>query len=262
MPVVAAVLTLFTGATVVVDLARPELAEPVRAAVARVAGPVQAALAGWDDRELTRLTHERNALAAEVTRLEEQLRRAEQLTVLDRSTTWGDHELLPARVVAFAPGTSPVAGRTVTIDVGSVDGVPEDATVVSVDGLVGRVLRVAPRTADVVLLGDAGVVVGVRFGQDGALGSVEAVPRPGLAPRGHGELTLTALGDSEIRVGDEVSTLGSPDDLPYVARVPLGTVTGVDPDRGQLGRTAVVTPHVDTDTLDLVAVVFTEGAMP
>ena len=37
--------------------------------------------------------------------------------------------------------------------------------------------------------------------------------------------------------------------------IPLGTVTSVDPDRGQLGRTAVVRPFVDHDTLDMVALV-------
>lgn len=257
MPILAAALTLLTGGALVVDLARPGLADPVRAAVATVAAPAQSALAGWDDRELTNLSAERNALAAEVTRLEEQLRRADQLAALERSgpSSLDDHELLPARVVAFSPAASPVAGRTVTVDVGSQDGVAGNATVISTDGLVGRVLRVAPRSADVLLLGDPGVVVGVRFGADGALGSVEAVPQPGLPRRGHGELTLTALGDSEIRVGDRVTTLGSPDDVPYAARIPLGTVTAVDPEHGQVGRTAVVTPHVDTDTLDLVAVV-------
>lgn len=258
MPVLAVVLTALTGGVLVLDLARPGLADPVREGVATVAGPVQSALAGWDDRELTRVTAERNALAAEVTRLEERLRRADQLAALDRSTTWGDHELLPARVVAFSSSTSPVAGRTVTIDVGARDGVTEHATVVSADGLVGRVLRVAPRSADVLLLGDPDVVVGVRFGSQGALGHVQAVPQPGLPRRGHGELTLTALGDGRVEVGDEVTTLGSPDDIPYAARIPLGTVTRVDPERGQLGRTAVVTPHVDADTLDLVAVVFVE----
>lgn len=258
MPILAAVLTFLTAGALVVDLARPGVADPAREAVATVVGPVQSTLAGWDDRELTRATAERNALAAEVTRLEEQLRRADQVSALERSTTWGDHDLLPARVVAFSSATSPVAGRTVTIDVGSGDGVTENATVISADGLVGRVLRVAPSSADVLLLGDPGVVVGVRFGPEGALGSVEAVPQPGLPRRGHGELTLTALGDSEIRVGDEVTTLGSPDDIPYAARIPLGTVTAVDPERGQLGRTAVLTPHVDTDTLDLVAVVFVD----
>lgn len=256
MPLLALALTLLTAAVLVVDLARPGLAQPLREGVATVAAPAQSALAGWDDGRVRALTEERDALAVEVDRLQEQVRRHEQLQTLDRASTWGDHDLLPARVVAFAPATSPVGGRTVTIDVGARDGVEADQTVVAADGLVGRVLRVAPTSSDVLLLGDAGVVVGVRFGADGALGSVEARPVPGLPPRGHGELTLTALGDSQIRVGDEVSTLGSPDDRPYAARIPLGTVTAVDPDRGQLGRTAVVTPHVDTDVLDLVAVVF------
>lgn len=259
MPLLAAALTLVTAAVLVVDLARPGLAEPVRESAARVAAPAQAVLAGWDDGRVAALTEERNALAAEVARLEEQVRRHEQLQTLQRSTTWGEHRLLPARVVGFAPATSPVGGRTVTIDVGADEGVTADQTVVSADGLVGRVLRVAPGSSDVLVLGDAGVVVGVRFGAQGALGSVEALPPPGLPPRSHGQLTLTALGDSPVAVGDEVTTLGSPDDRPYAAHLPLGTVAAVDPDRGQLGRTAAVTPHVDIDTLDLVAVVFVDG---
>lgn len=253
----ALALTLLTAGVVVLDVARPGLAEPVREAVATALAPTQRALAGWNDGEATRLRAERDALAAEVARLEEQARTHEQLAELEAADLAGAGErpLLPARVVAFAPGSSPVGGRTVTVDVGEADGVRADQTVVSVDGLVGRVLRVAPRSADVLLLGDADVVVGVRFGEQGALGSVEARPQPGLPARGHGELTLTVLGDTEVDVGDEVVTLGSPDDTPYAAGIPLGTVTAVDPDRGQLGRTAVVVPHVDTDLLDLVAVV-------
>jgi rod shape-determining protein MreC len=262
LPVTAAVLTVLTAGALVVDLARPGVVEPVRQSVARVAAPVQSVLSGWDDARVSELTQERNALAAEVTRLEELLRRQEQLVSLDRATTWGDHRLLPARVVAVAPGTSPVGGRTVTVDVGGADGVVPDQTVVSVDGLVGRVVRVAPSSSDVLLLGDAQAVVGVRFGEEGGLGSVSAVPAPGLAPRGYGELTLTAVGDTVIEVGDEVTTLGSPDDRPFVARVPLGTVTSVDPGRGRLGATGVVRPHVDTDTLDLVAVVFVDRTAP
>ncbi|MGD8150217.1 rod shape-determining protein MreC [Ornithinimicrobium sp. Y1694] len=260
LPVTAAILTVLTAGAVVVDLARPGLVEPVRAAVATVAAPAQSVLSGWDDARVAALTEERNALAAEVTRLEEEARRHGQLESLDRSTTWGDHRLLPARVVAFAPATSPVGGRTVTIDVGTDAGVQVDQTVVCVDGLVGRVVRVGAGTSDVLLLGDAGVVVGVRFGHEGALGTVQATPAPGLPPRSYGDLTLTALGDTDIQVGDEVTTLGSPDDTPYAARIPLGVVASVDPDRGQLGATAVVRPHVDTDLLDLVAVVFVDRA--
>lgn len=270
MPRAATVLaTVLTGATALVlvaDLARPGVGEPVRQVVATAVAPAQRALAGWDDGELARVTAERNALAAEVARLEEQLADAEELGALQRSSTAAvlRQELLPARVVAFSPGTSPVGGRSVTIDVGGEDGVREDQTVVSVDGLVGRVLRVAPRSADVLLLGDADVVVGVRFGAGEGLGSVSAQAGPELPARGHGELTLSVLGDTDVTVGDEVTTLGSPDDLPYAPGIPLGTVTSVDPDRGQLSGTAVVTPHVDTDTLDLVAVVLpsTEEAGP
>ena len=257
---VAVLLTGVSAAVLVVDLARPGLAAPVRAGAAAALAPVQEALAGWDDGRVAELTAERDALAAEVDRLREQAQDAAELQQLARSSTVAavDRTLLPARVVAFAPGSSPVGGRTVTIDVGSADGVLPDQTVVAVDGLVGRVLRVAPTSADVLLLGDPQVVVGVRFGEEGALGDVQADAAPGLPARGHGQLTLTALGDTAVETGARVETLGSPDDVPYAAGIPLGRVVSVDPDRGQLGRTAVVEPFVDTDTLDLVAVVLRE----
>lgn len=260
----AAVLTLLTAGALVVELARPGTADPVRAAVATVAAPVQSTLSRWDEGRVAELTAERDRLLLEVAGLREELHGQNQLDDLARSAGWdlgGQHRLLPARVVAFAPQTSPVGGQTVTIDAGEEDGVRADLTVVAAEGLVGRVLRTAPRSADVLLLGDPDVVVAVRYGGQGALGSVTASPEPGLPAREHGQLTLTALGDSRIAVGDEVATLGSPDDRPYAARVPLGTVTSVDPDRGRLGRTAVLAPHVDTDTLDLVAVVL-DGQEP
>ncbi|WP_298747499.1 rod shape-determining protein MreC [uncultured Serinicoccus sp.] len=258
--VLALLLVALTAAVLVVDLARPGLAAPARSAVAAALAPAQRVLAGWDDGRVAELTEERNALAAEVDRLRARARDATELEELARSSTAAvvDRTLLPARVVAVASGSTPVGGRTVTVDVGSEDGVLPDQTVVAVEGLAGRVLRVAPTSADVLLLGDPQVVVGVRFGQDGALGDVQADPVPGLPARGHGQLTLTALGDTQVEVGDRVSTLGSPDDVPYAAGIPLGTVVSVDPDRGQLGRTAVVEPFVDTDTLDLVAVVLRE----
>lgn len=253
------VLATLTVGVLVLDLARPAWTEPVHRASATVFVPVQGVLAGWSDSRLTELTRERNELAARVAQLEAEQELAEGLQALERSASWGDHELLPARVVGFAAGSAPVGGRTVTIDVGEQDGVTLDQTVVSVDGLVGRVFRVAPRSSDVLLLGDADVVVAVRFGAQSALGTVHADPPPGSPARAPSELTLTALGDTPVVVGDQVVTLGSPDSIPYAARIPLGTVTSVDPDRGQLGATAVVIPHVDPGTLDLVAVVFVDG---
>lgn len=252
-------LGLLIGLTVLVllaDLARPQLTDPVRRGAATVFAPVQSAMTGWSDDRLTEVTRERDALDARVKELEAEVATSGQLSELERAAAgWGGHELLPARVVGFSSPSAPVGGRSVTIDAGEADGVRVDQTVISSDGLVGRVIRTAPTSADVVLLGGSDVVVGVRFGGDGALGSVDGRPAPGLPARASGELTLTAVGDSPIRPGDLVTTLGSPDSIPYVAGIPLGTVTAVDPDTGQLGRTAVVAPFVDIDTLDLLAVV-------
>jgi rod shape-determining protein MreC len=51
-----------------------------------------------------------------------------------------------------------------------------------------------------------------------------------------------------------VRTLGSIDETPYAAGIVVGTVTAVDPDRGQLMRSATVRPAVDPDAIDVVAV--------
>lgn len=251
-------LAALTCGVLLLDLARPSWTAPLRLAAATVLGPVQTTVAGWGDDEVAALIQDRNELAARVAQLEAEADLRADLGALQRSATWGEHELLPARVVGFSSGSAPVASRTVTIDVGAADGVRGDETVVNADGIVGRVLRVAPQTSDVAVLGDAEVVVGVRFGPGGSLGTVRSQHPPGLPARAPGLLTLTALGDSQIRVGDVVTTLGSADQVPYAARVPLGEVVSVDPGTGQLGRTAVVRPFADVDSLDLVAVLFEE----
>ena len=256
-----ALLAVLTVLVLLADLARPAVTEPVRRGAATLFAPVQSAMTGWTDDRLTEVTRERDALDARVKELEAEADTSAQLSDLERAAAgWGGHRLLPARVVGFSSGSTPVGGRTVTVDAGEADGVTVDQTVISSDGLVGRVVRTAPASSDVVLLGGSDVVVGVRFGASGALGSVDGRPVPGVPARSSGELTLTALGDSVIQVGDTVTTLGSPDSIPYVAGIPLGTVTAVDPDTGQLGRTAVVRPFVDVDTLDLLAVVLLGGA--
>lgn len=254
------VLLALTVLLLLTDLTRPAWTAPLREAAAGAVGPVQATLAGWagPGAERTELVRERDQLAARVHALERELAELRGHEDIADGVTGRDRELLTARVVGIAPVGAPVAARTVTIDAGREDGVRPHLTVVSAAGLVGRVLRVSDASSDVLLLGDADVVVGVRFGEEGALGMVDARPAPGLPPRDAGELTLTVVGDSAVAEGDEVVTLGSPDGRPYVAGVPLGTVTRVDPDTGQLGRTAVVEPHVDPDTLDLVAVVLGE----
>jgi len=250
-------LVLLTLVVLVVDLARPELLAPVRRAAATVLAPVQEAVTGWRDDESARVRRERDELAARVAALEARLEDEEEQARLRATASWAEHPLLPARVIGFTAPGAPAGGATVTLDVGSDDGVREDLTVVSAEGLVGRVTRVAPASSDVLLLGEPGVVVAVRVGPDGHLGSVRAEPSTGAVEEVR--LRLTLLGRAEVRPGHEVVTLGSPDGTPYAARVPLGTVTEVDPPGVRLETTGTVTPHVDPGTLDHVAVVLAEG---
>lgn len=248
------VLVALTIAVLLVDLARPAWTDPVRQAAAGTIGPLQRWV-GLPGDDLDRVRAERDLV-----RVQRDLARAEREDLaarlaLHETGPGRTHRLLTARVVGFAGGSAPVGSRTVTIDRGADDGVRADQSVVAPEGLVGRVLRTTPATADVLVLGDPRVVVGVRVGRTGALGSLDARAAPGVPLRPFGALTLTLLGDSTAAVGDQVSTLGSPGSVPFVAGVPVGEVTAVDPDDGELGRTAEVTPAVDLDTVDHVGVV-------
>lgn len=243
-----------TVALLLVDLARPAWTAPIREASATVFAPIQQALRGWGQDDLDDARAQRDRLSVEVQQLRAQLEAEQRAGEIVVPPSAQDHVLIRARVVASSPQTSPVGSRSITIDAGSRDGVQQDRTVLNAEGLVGRVLSTSRTSSRALLLGDPGVVVGVRFGSEAALGSVSATAPPGLPERAGGALTLTGIGNAPITVGDQVRTLGSPDNAPFVADITVGTVIAVDPDAGQLGATAVVEPAVDVDTLDAVVV--------
>lgn len=247
-------LLAFTLGVLLIDLARPAWTEPLHSAAAAAFAPVQQAIRGWNEDDLDAERAERDALAVELELLRSQVDAqsgSDQVELPESARPWKG---LAARVIAVSPPTSPAGKRVVTINVGTRDGVLPDRSVLNTSGLVGRVLKVNESSADVLLLGDPGAVVGVRFGAAGVLGSVSAQAPPELGPRPAGSLTLTGIGDAPIAVGDAVRTLGSPDGSPFVADIAVGTVTQVDDDSGQLGRTAIVEPAVDNATLDAVVV--------
>lgn len=249
------VLIAATVLVLLVDLARPSWTAPLRAAAAQAVSPVQQQL-GWGP-EGDRLRAERDELALRLQRAEaerDELATAAESRDAGVEMIGSGESVVTARVVGLPAATSPVGVRELTIDEGRNAGVRPDETVVTAQGLVGRVLRVHAQTSDIQLLGDPKVVVGVRYGPQRALGVLSAEEQPGLPARRIGELTLTALGETPVAVGDQVQTIGSPGGRPYVADVPVGAITAVDPDVGQLGRTAVLRPAVDLDSLDHVVV--------
>lgn len=187
----------------------------------------------------------------------DRLRVARQLDSLVGSPGTRGRPVLAARVVAVGR-QGPGGPERVTVDVGTRDGVRRDLAVVSADGLVGRVVALSPWTCDVLLVGSADLVVAVRTGRDGVLGSVGGGAR-GARRRPAGQLALTAVQQGRLASGDVVTTLGSPGGVPFPAGLRVGTVAQVDPAAGAVAPSAAVRPAADVTRLDLVGVLLDPG---
>lgn len=242
--------------------------DAVRTAGATALGPLERLAGPHADARLAAVTAERDRLAVELRRQQAGEAAAKQLAALLGAPSTATARLVPARVVAVGPQGAAGPGR-VTLDVGSRDGVRTDLSVVAAQGLVGRVVAVAPWTCDVLVLGSTSLTVGVRVGPSGVLGAVSGATAPGTAqaepgsrgspgspgaPRLLGLLGLRLVQRGAVHPGDAVTTLGSVGNRPFVPGLPIGTVTAVDHQHAGLAATATVRPAVDPATLDLVGV--------
>lgn len=150
---------------------------------------------------------------------------------------------IAAHVVGFGQGQS------LTIDAGAAEGVTRDVTVLSADGLVGKVTWAGPSSATVGLLTDPAASVGARVAGSGELGIAAGIPGQSLL-----RLRLFSP-QAAVRVGDRVVTLGSENGRPYRAGVLIGSVVQVSADPAAATLTALVRPAARVSALDLVTVV-------
>ncbi|WP_042436904.1 rod shape-determining protein MreC [Streptacidiphilus albus] len=172
--------------------------------------------------------------------------RSAELTKLLGVAGAGQYTIKAAQVVAI--GAAQGFSWTVTIDIGSNDGISRDMTVINGDGLVGRVTTVSPETSTVLLASDPDFGVGTRMEGSGEIGFATG--------QGNGPMRVELLnGQARVRTGDRLVTFGSQNDRPFVPGVPVGTVVRVENTPGQLTRTVLVQPFVSFTTLDLVGVV-------
>ena len=244
--------------------------EPVRRAVGEAFGPVEGTTAAIIRPFMAVPDYLRstNDLRGELARLEAenaQLRRSVETTDLDRNrlaelegltrtARSTGYALVPAHVIAL--GARQSFSQTVTIDAGTSSGVHADMTVLNNDGLVGRVVRATSTTATVVLVIDADSVVGGRLGSSMEIGTLSGRGTTGS----NGRLDLDLVDDSVVaNRGDVVTTWGSEGGAPYVAGIPIGTVTAIYSSPRETSRRAVVKPLVDFTSLDLVGVVVPGG---
>ena len=246
---------LVTVALVLVDIVGGPGPGVLRRGAATVLGPLERVLApaGQQDREALQRSNDRLASQLREARLAGA--DATALSALLSSPTTAGARVVPARVVGVgAPGPQGIV--RITIDVGSRDGVSADRTVVSSEGLVGRVASVAPWTSDVLVVGGPDVVVGVRVGATGTLATVGG-PAAAGTEREAGEPALSLVETGALRVGDEVRTLGSVDGRPFVPGVLVGSVSAVEPQHGRLAPSGTIRPAVDAGSLSVVGVLLT-----
>ncbi|HEX6467479.1 MAG TPA: rod shape-determining protein MreC [Streptosporangiaceae bacterium] len=229
---------------------------PIESVAAAVVHPVGDTIGALADAPGAQRRADR--LEKENQRLREQLRaekldaaRADQLDRLLGSAGLGGYKVVAARVISAGQGFE----DTVTLDVGKASGVRPDMTVMTGDGLVGRITRVGPSTSTVLLATDADSSVGARLEDSQEIGIVQ-----GLGSRrigGGGTPLRFQLLDSNAPLlpGQRIVTFGSQGDRPYVPGVPVGVVQRVEQTPGSLTRTAFVTPFVHFSRLDVVGIV-------
>lgn len=222
------------------------------AAVARPVGDTISAITGAPAAQ-----RRIRALERDNQRLREQARtngldkeQSKQLADMLHLAGLGRYKVVAAQVIAMRGRQG--YEETVTLDAGGRDGVKPGQTVVTGDGLVGRVTVAGPSTATVLLLTDASSSVGGRLEGSQQIGVVQGTGQGGTA----GRLRFEVL-DSQAKLqrGQRIVSFGSNGGRPYVPGVPIGTVERVEATPGSLTRTAVVAPFVRFTTLDVVGVV-------
>jgi rod shape-determining protein MreC len=263
-------LLLLASVTIITLDARHETAtsplDPLRSAAGAVLGPVEdgasAALrpiTAIPDhfRTVDGLRDDNAALAAANKQLQAELRtsaagdeRTDEIEGIADLADTSHYGIVAAQVIGM--GSAQTFSRTVTIDVGTADGVIPDLTVINADGLVGRVIEANRHTSTVLLIVDRKSTIGGRLGQSMELGFLTGDG----SLSGDGALDLSLVDHTvSPAVGDDVLSWGSRNDAPYVAGVPIGKVVSVHSTPSELTETATIEPYVDFSSLDVVAVV-------
>lgn len=229
---------------------------PLQDGLARVFRPVGDFLNALG--ELPRLRREVESLRAERELLEEQQRRIpeivrenERLRALIAEKDWAAGRKLGARVIGEGPSNQESSRF---LDKGRDDGMREGMAVVSSEGLVGRIVFVAPNYSKVLLVIDPQHSVGARL-----TGSGETGVMTGGAKQ---DLRFDFIDpETDVKSGETVVTSGYNCGI-YPAGIPVGSVTKVAKSRDGLTKTAHVRPFVPYGRLDLVLILLDSGALP
>lgn len=226
---------------------------PVQRGVSSVASPVRNFFGGVADlgkngADVRRLQRANDQLRSELDSNRLDKARYAELQRLQLLAGLGQYDMVPAQVIGY--GGSLGFELTLTLDVGSRDGVAVNQTVAAATGLVGRVVSVDAFTSQVLLITDPTSGVGTRVEGTNVTGTVDGA--------GTGPLKLTLLNaQTSVKVGDRLVS-GPSKVSSFAPGVPVGVVSKLLSTPGSLTRSAEVEPFVDYTALDLVGVIITQ----
>lgn len=189
----------------------------------------------------TTLEHAKGELSS-LREIERTNRRLQQLMNFAKDY---DLPVVGARVVAWDPGPW---FKTLTIDRGSADGVMSGQPVVNEQGVVGRIVEVAPRFAKVLLITDYNSRIDALISRNRERGIVA----------GRGEKTLSIMyvrKNIEVLRDDMVVTSGMGGMFPK--GIPLGRISRVKKTGHDIFLEIDMTPAVDFDHLEELLVIQT-----
>ncbi|WP_224982519.1 rod shape-determining protein MreC [Geomonas agri] len=148
---------------------------------------------------------------------------------------------VPSLAVSVIGEDSSAWFKTLVVDRGSADGLQEGMPVVSIGGVVGRLVKVAPHSSRVLLLTDHASAIAAIVQRSRARGVVRG------AGGGRCSLEFTVK-DEDVKVGDTVISSGIGGVFPK--GLPIGEVTMVK--KGEYGvfQTIEVRPLVNIGTLE------------
>jgi len=230
--------------------------QPVQDGIAVIARPVIETMAGASSflavrRENEQLRQQVEVLAERRRTLTDLERENQELRRLLMMQNRGAYAVVAARAVIIAPSSFE---WTITIDVGSDDGVQRDMPVVNGDGLVGRVVQVTPRASRVLLAIDPSFFAAARTARTGEIGPIEG--------RGSDPMIFRPLDpSSEIAIGDEIVTSSYQGGV-FPGGIPIGLVADAGQPDARLVREITVRPFVDFTRLHHVLVVLSSPVEP
>jgi rod shape-determining protein MreC len=135
--------------------------------------------------------------------------------------------------------------RSIYIDKGSNDKIAPDMAVITAGGVVGKVLRVYPSTALVLLINDQSSGVGAMLEKSRLQGVLRGTAEGAVVME-------RVMSDEQVSPGEAVATSGG--DQIFPKGLPVGTVTEVKPGR-EMFLSIHVKPSADLNRLEEVLVV-------